>query len=240
MGDKNLREKDFGRCWRPMARVLIVIALTLAVWCAVVFGVPQSTPPPGGGARSVDEVLANVQEVNVAPNAFTRGEPNAPITIVVFSELLCPFCARLEPIQQQLLAKYAGKLKIVFQTFIVHGERARYAHRVAYAAGRQGKFWEVQAYILSNLNEWRNAADYESDERLDALAAQFGLDAARLRQDMKSGEVNQQIDDEIALAGRLGVNGTPCAFINGRRIRGASDFEFYCRVIDALPAGPPR
>jgi len=224
-----------------MARVLIVIALALAVWCAVAFGVPDSpspTPPRPGG--TVADVLADIQEVTVAPNAFTRGEVNAPLTMVVFAELLCPFCAKIEPVQQQLLVKYAGKLKIVFQTFIVHGDQARYAHRVAYAAGRQGKFWEVHTYILTHISEWRNVPDPASDARLDTLAAQFGLDAARLRQDMNSEEVNKQIDDEIALARRLGVTGTPCAFINGRRIRGARDFEFYCQVIDALLAGPPR
>jgi len=190
-----------------------------------------------GERPTFDQEMANVQEVKLAANAFSRGPADAPVTIVTFSELLCPVCGRFDPVIEEVAKKYEGKVRIVFQTFLIHGEKAEFWHRVAYAAGKQGKFWEVVTYLFSTQREWaRNPID-DVDAAIKPLAEKFKLNLAKLKKDMNGDEIKQQIQDEVQLGRQLGVNATPTAIINGRLFRGLRDLEFYSKVIDTLLAG---
>jgi protein-disulfide isomerase len=189
------------------------------------------------GRPSFDEEMANVQDVKPAADAFARGTEGAPIQIVMFTELLCPYCGQLDPIIEQVMKKYEGKARLVFQTYLIHGEKAEFWHRAAYAAGKQGKFWDVVTYLFSTQQEWaRNPID-DVDAALKPLAQKFKLNLSRLKKDMESDEIKQQIKNEVALGQKLGVHGTPAVFINGRFFKGRRDADFYSKVIDTLLAG---
>jgi len=186
---------------------------------------------------SFDEEMANVQEVKPVAGSFSRGPEDAPIQIVMFTELLCPYCGQLDPIIEEVMKKYEGKARLVFQTYLIHGEKADFWHRAAYAAGKQGKFWEVATYLFSTQREWsRNEID-DVDAALKPLAQKFKLNLNRLKKDMESDEIKQQVKDEMALGQKLGVHGTPAVFINGRFFKGRRDVDFYSKVIDTLLAG---
>ena len=78
-----------------------------------------------------------------AGDAPVRGAKDAPVTIVAFSEFQCPFCGRAEGTIEQLLVDYKGKIKYIFRSKVLPNHtKAPMAHAAAYAAGRQGKFWE--------------------------------------------------------------------------------------------------
>ena len=185
---------------------------------------------------SFEEEMANVKEVKVAGNAFARGDENAPITIVLFTEFLCPFCSRVDPIISKLADEYGPKkIRVVFQNFIVHGERAAYWHRAAVAAGKQGKFFEfVHALFESRESLTRTSAEERFEKIIKPLAEKFKLNANKLKKDMESDDVKKQVEDETNFGRGLGVGGTPSIFINGRFFRGARDEAFYRKVIDTL------
>lgn len=214
--------------------LLTVVAVTTS---AVQDSPPTPTPRPGS---TVESVLANSYQVTVAAGSFSRGEPDAQITVVAFMELLCPFCARVTPELERLMRKYDGRIRLVFQSYIVHGDRARKLHRLAYAAGRQGKFWEVEAIIMGNMASWNTDDAAHIDAMIAKLVQDIGLDAERLRRDMDSPEVAQQIDQEVALAKQLSLTGVPTLFINGHKTVGSREFEFIDEVVTRLLSGGKR
>ncbi len=189
------------------------------------------------GRPSFEEEMANVQEVKVAANALSRGPAGAPITIVMFTELMCPFCGQLDPIIEEVMKKYDGKVRLVFQTFLIHGEKANFWHRVAYAAAKQNKFWELANHLFATQKEWSRGDISDVDAVLKPLADKFKLNLGKLKKDMESDEIKKQIETEVELGRSLGVRGTPAVFINGRLFKGRRDVDFYSKVIDTLLAG---
>ena len=200
----------------------------------------QAVPASGQQARkkrpTLEEEMANVKEVKLADNAYSLGNANAPITVVLFTEFLCPYCGRVDPIIDKVAKEFGlDKVRVVFQNYIVHGERAAYWHRVAVAAGKQGKFWEMKKELFAiQRSLGRASQDTAFEEVITPIAKKLGLNLNKLKKDMQSEEVKKQIEEETALGRSLGVRGTPSAFINGRFFRGARDEAFYRQVIEKL------
>jgi len=170
-----------------------------------------------------------IEEVNVGA-APTKGPSNAPITIVIFSDFECPFCARAEATIHELEEKYPGKLRFAFrhQPLPFH-ENARLAARASMAAGEQGKFWEYHDALFAH----QDALDRAS---LEKYAKDLGLDVARFRAALDADKSEAAVAADIAEASRLGISGTPTFFINGRRIIGARPLGELSARIDRLLA----
>lgn len=184
---------------------------------------------------SFEEEMAEVKEFEVIKNSFMTGKKNAPIQIVIFDEFLCPYCARVDPVLHKVVDEYGEKVNFIYQSFIIHGERALYWHKFAYAAGKQGKFWEVTIDLFATQREWiRMPTEEAMGKVIEPMAKKFKLNLAKLKKDMEDESIKKQIDEESALARELGVRGTPNIFINGRAFRGARDEAFYRKVIDKL------
>ena len=103
--------------------------------------------------------------------------------------------------------------------------KARAAHQAAEAAHRQGKFWEMHDRIFAKPKDL-NPTTYLR------YANEMGLDIDRYKSDVSSSSVRKVIDDDLAMAGKLGVTGTPSFFINGRFLSGAQPYGSFARVID--------
>jgi predicted DsbA family dithiol-disulfide isomerase len=140
-----------------------------------------------------------------------RGAPMAPVTIVEFSDFECPHCARAAPLLHRTLREFEGRVKLVFKQYpLDQHPRAAVAARASIAAGRQGKFWEMHDLMFEN----QRALE---DDDLERYATQLGLDLARFRADMASAEAQARVDQDRAEGRRVGVQGTPTVFVNGRR-----------------------
>jgi len=195
-------------------------------------------------AQLEDILKEGPKTVQVPENAYAVGDPNAPITIVSFNELLCPFSAKNDPVLKELQKKYGqDKIRIVYQNFIVHGDQARFFHRALLAAGRQGKFWEFLNDMYATRSEWTRAYDrknFNEDEVFDKVikphVEKLGLDAAKLRQEMGDAAIDEQIDTDTKYGRSLGIAGTPGSFVNGYTVRGAYPQEVYEKIIDKLLA----
>ncbi|MGQ9477037.1 MAG: thioredoxin domain-containing protein [Candidatus Bipolaricaulia bacterium] len=171
----------------------------------------------------------------------TLGSPQAKVTVLEFSDYLCPYCAKFASLTlPQLEADYiaTGKARLVFRSFPVHGDPAVLAALAGLCAHEQGRFWEYHDRLFSiSLNEGGKAL--EDAGRLKKVAAELGLDEARFDDlCLASRKYARAIQDDIAEGERLGVEGTPTFFINGRKILGAQPYETFKRVIEEELAKP--
>jgi protein-disulfide isomerase len=175
----------------------------------------------GAAGESPEEKIekAAIEDVPVGA-AATRGPANAPVTIVVFSDFQCPFCAKAAGTLEQLDQEYPGKLRIAFKhnPLPFHAE-GRVAARAALAAQAQGRFWEYHDALF------QGARAGLGEDALERHAADAGLDAARLGRDMRSPGVEAALAADQAEAARLKIAGTPTLFVNGRRVIGAQPIE---------------
>ncbi len=142
-----------------------------------------------------------------------RGAPMAQVTIVEFSDFECPYCGRAHSILQQVLTEFEGRVRLVFKNYPLTGHpRAMPAARAAVAAGNQRKFWEMHDLLFEHQTQLE-------EEDLESYAQQLGLDMERFRRDMTSAETQRRIEADRAEGQRVGVEGTPTFFVNGRRFR---------------------
>jgi protein-disulfide isomerase len=174
-------------------------------------------------------------EMPVDP-ARLRGDPNAPVTIVEFSDFSCPFCRKVEPTLAELLAKYPGKVKLVYRDFPLSSlhPQAHLAAEASRCAGEQGKYWEYHDLLFAN----------QARQTQDALledARTLKLDDQKLDACLTSGRYKSQVDLDSSLGGRAGVVSTPGFFINGNFISGAQPAASFEKIIDEeLSASSPK
>ena len=170
--------------------------------------------------------IAKDVDISGAP---AKGPDKAPVTIIVFTDFQCPFCIGLEPMLNQIFEKNKDKVKMVFKNFPLQMHpMAEPAHRAAWAAGQQGKFWEFHDRLFkSELNGQQQL----SPALIETTAKDIGLDMARFKTDMESPAAKERIVKDITDGERAQVTGTPTVLINGRRPEQRS-LEFYQRMID--------
>jgi protein-disulfide isomerase len=166
-----------------------------------------------------------------------RGASDAPVTIIEFSDFHCPFCRRIQPVLDQLRAKYSDKIKIVFRDFpldSLHPE-ARAAAESARCATEQGKFWEFHDKIFAGNPDGSPAT-------LARFAQELGMDSAAFEACRTSGKYKSSILASNQEGTQLGITGTPTFFVNGRMLVGAQPLEAFVRVIDEelAAAGSPQ
>lgn len=153
--------------------------------------------------------LSAIHTLPVGTSAV-KGAVNAPVTITVFDDFQCPYCARLVPTLEQVLAAYPGKVRLVFKHFPLSMHQFAKAAAVASIAARnQGKFWEMHDQLFDNYN----ALD---DAKIRELAQASGLDMARFDNDIKSPALAQEVAADMQLGAQVGIRGTPTAYVNGK------------------------
>ena len=185
---------------------------------------------PGSVAVASAAGTVSVDKLDLS-RAPVRGQPQAPITIIEFSDLQCPFCARVTPTLQELMKQYPNQVRWVFKNFPLdfHAD-SPLAHAAALAAGRQGKFWEMHDLIFANQHTLKR-------DNLLAEARSLNLNMDRFTADLDSADVKRQLEADKKEGQELGVNGTPAFFINGKSFSGAMPMEqFQAAINNALAA----
>lgn len=135
----------------------------------------------------------------------------AAVTIVEFSDFECPYCGLATPIIRSLVSEFEGQVRIVFKHYPLSGhENAIPAAKAAIAAMRQGKFWEMHDLLFAHQEELQ-ASDF------DRYAAEIGLDLERFHDDMENPETGALVELNRSEGRRIGVEGTPSIYINGRK-----------------------
>lgn len=158
--------------------------------------------------------------------ADPRTREEALITVAVFSDYQCPYCARADATLQQVAEAYGDRVRIVMKQMpLPMHAHARQAAVAALAAGDQGKYWEMHERLFAN----RQALDPVSLER---HAQELGLDVARFKQSLADPAHQARIQQDLAEAAALGIRGTPAFFINGRQLLGARPAAAFQQALE--------
>ena len=156
-----------------------------------------------------------------------RGPEQAPVTLVEYGDLECPYCGQAEPVIRELLSDF-GELRYVWRHLPLNDvhPHAQLAAEAAEAAGAQGQFWEMHDALLAHQSELEV-------KHLVRYAADLGLDLERFREDLRKRKGSPRIAEDVETAERSGVSGTPTFFINGRRHYGAYDIGTLSAAVHA-------
>jgi protein-disulfide isomerase len=158
------------------------------------------------------------------------GPADALVTIVMFSDFQCPYCAQLKDVAHAIVEKHSD-VRIVFRNLpLPMHARAREAALAALAAHRQGKFWEMHDLLFAEQKAL-------GDADFGALAERIGLDTAKFASDVADPELERIVAEDEALAASFGVQATPTSFVNGRVVRGAPPLGAFESAIDTARTG---
>jgi protein-disulfide isomerase len=141
------------------------------------------------------------------------GNARASHSIVLFTDLECPFCARLDAQLRGFVSSHPDVKVVVRQRPLPMHQHARTWARAAIAADVQGK--------TALFMEKAFAEKDRSDATLDKVAGESGLDVDRLHRDMESAATAELLRADEALGDKLNARGTPTSFVDGQRVIGA-------------------
>jgi protein-disulfide isomerase len=166
----------------------------------------------------VEDDTDKIEDVRVG-EAPVRGVSNAKSTIILYSDYQCPYCAKVEKTLAELEHQHHGDVRIAFKNSpLAFHTNAKLAAKAAFAAERQGKFWEYHDALFAHQRELDRAS-------LVQYASDLGLDTGRFERDLDDAGINAKVEADMAEARRLNVQGTPTMFVDGRRVTGSQSIE---------------
>lgn len=142
------------------------------------------------------------------------GPANAPVTVVMFSDMQCPACAATHPVVKDVVAEFGEKVRFVVRDFPlvnIH-PHALEAAAAANAAYKQGKYWDYIEILYRHQDEFGTAA-------FKRFAAEAGLNEQRFAIDLTDEKAVDEIRSDVADGESYGVSATPTIFINGLKVR---------------------
>lgn len=266
-------EKTAVRVQRIFLGLLILSAMLLLAACNGTSGDdPTSTtapevedcvadgscsPGPEGESTSTGTTIAGwtVEGTYLGlPVGFTEegypfiGEPAAAVTLVEFSDYLCPFCSRhTNQTTPALLLEYgnSGEVNFVYRDFPLVGlhPTAPSGHQASLCVVEQGAvlFWEYHDTLYRQQDQWANLPD--PNEYLAQTAEAIGADMAAYDECVASGRTTPIVDQRVAAGTAAGFNGTPSFHLldnedgSSYDIVGAQPLEVFATAVDALLAG---
>jgi protein-disulfide isomerase len=209
---------------------------------------PTALPPatktaaPDPTDSDSTEPVPGPTPVSIAPanDAMVLGDPDAPVTIVEFSDYQCPYCASyVANTWSQIRSEFidTGRVRYVFKDYPLSGlhPRAPQAHAAARCAGDQGAYWGMHDRLFRDQSEWGSGSD--PGTVFEGFAADLGLEANSFQTCLESGTWDDAVDGDVAEGASLGVRGTPTFFVNGYPLVGARPFELFEQVVELAEEG---
>ncbi|OGZ20366.1 MAG: hypothetical protein A2626_00945 [Candidatus Nealsonbacteria bacterium RIFCSPHIGHO2_01_FULL_38_55] len=185
---------------------------------------------PSAAQPSQIENQPTIQAFEITKSNHIRGDFDAPITLVEFSDFECPFCERHYQTLNKILNDYNGKVRLVYKHFpLGFHPNAQKAAEASECADEQGKFWEYHDKLFENLT----ASGY-SLANFKKWAGDLGLNEREFNDCLDSGKFAQKVQADFQEGSEKEVNGTPATFVNGELISGALPYELFKQAIDGL------
>jgi protein-disulfide isomerase len=172
----------------------------------------------------VDEWLAPpLEEID-----HVRGEPGAPLELVMFGDFQCPFCLGAQKSLRRVRERLGERLLFAFRHLPIPERHplAPMAAEASEAAAAQARFWEYHDALYA-------AQPKLSRETMLAVGRDLGLDAERIAAELDSGAHAERIGRDLASAEASGATGTPTFFVNGSRFYGAYDASSLIEALEA-------
>ncbi len=237
MGRRARRRREQQRPTRPSRRLRylgILAGMAAAAAVVAILIVVSLAPWENDGEGTPSEfVVPTPRPADIPRDGTTLGNPDAPLTIVEYSDFLCPFCSRaaldtVPQIEEEYVA--AGRVKLVFKHFVVHGQQAVLAAGAAQCASEQNAFWVYHDMLYLNAE----SVDF-SIENLKQFAVELRLDTDSFNTCLDSERYIDKLAADVDGARRRGVNSTPTFFVGQTQIVGAKSYaEFKAAIEDEL------
>jgi protein-disulfide isomerase len=156
-----------------------------------------------------------------------KGNANASVTIVEFTDFQCPSCAQQHPVMERIVSEFGDRVRLVVRDFpLSQHANAPKAAEAAEAAREQGKYWEYVTVLFRNQSAL-------GVDKLKQYASEVGLDRARFDAALDSGKFAEKVQRDVIDGDKLGINGTPTLYINGKRVSDRS-YEGLKATLEAV------
>jgi protein-disulfide isomerase len=223
---------------RRAARAVCTVGLVALGACADRPAQGAAAAPPGGR-------VVSLHGVDLTGAGFDYGDPNAPVTVIEFSDFGCGYCAlfaletypELERDYVDAGTVYWKQVPFITGMFRMFPNSVE-AARTAECAAEQGAYPAMHDRLYSEQRAWKRTGD--ADALFGQLARQEQLDSARFAACYTSGRTDQRTARNTAAAQQLGVRATPTFFVNGRKGEGALPLDVFRRVLTEAAAQKGR
>lgn len=224
--------------------VAIIFAGTIiGVSVIVSTKIKSTTQPQNIGQQVAGQPTGNLEAVNkVTSKDHIRGNPNAKITIVEYSDTECPFCKQFHQTMKQIIAEYgdSGKVAWVYRNFPLDqlhpkARKESEALECANEVGGNDKFWEY----TDRLYEVTPSNNRLEESELPKIAQYVGLDVQKFNSCLSSGKYAQHVEDDVKNATETGGNGTPWSILvtkDGKKypLSGAQPYNSVKQTIEGI------
>jgi protein-disulfide isomerase len=238
----NARDLLAMRRFAPLPRPFPVLAIVLPVLAAgcggrnggeIDFGVPPAGTP-GSPFAAIDPATdLPIAVVPERPGAPSLGPADAPLHVVVFTDLECFHCRRHHRTLAALRERYGDRMRLTVRHYPLASHRwAALAAEAAVAAERADRFWEFLEHL------WAPPPIPPTPEAILEAAAAAGLDPEALREDLRTERNRPTVEQDVRDGWSAGVRATPTTFFNGRCVVGAESPDRLAAVCEALLASP--
>jgi|SRR3989344_2633226 len=162
-------------------------------------------------------------------NHPVRGNPSAPINIIEFACLQCPYSKEAEPVVRQVLDAYPDKVKLTFFFFPLPQHRnGQLTARAAMCAAEQGKFWEYHDLLFEKQSTFDNSVDATTAAgNMKKYAVQAGVNSTKFDDCLDNLKTQNRVLDDYDIGKKLGLQGTPTFFIGDTELVGPQTFETF-------------
>lgn len=223
--------KEERKAKRARSRMALWISVIAGLMLMVIGIVWVAAPPSSDVAGRPDPSL-----IEISQDEWIKGNPNAPVTLVEYSDFQCPTCGTYFPILKELSGEFGDRLRIVYRHYpLDFHAHSTLAAQATEAAGKQGQFWRMHDLIFSQQKDWSERVG-SARSVFVGYAQEIGLDMARFEADLDSAEVKQAVEADRRSGDRLGVEGTPTFFLNGVKIQNPRGYNPFKNLIEKVIA----
>lgn len=196
--------------------VIIVAAAVILAGLLIFISIPRTETASGN--VNYEELTQEIDHSGAL--GFAIGDPDAPVTLEVYSDFSCPHCYSLSSVIHRVIGELAanGQVRVVYKPIaFVNPPYSGPAATAAICAGEQGQFWQMHDQIWALYGQYRSAGAY-TRPALFSLAEDLNLDMDAFSTCFDSPETASEVQAVIDEALGMGIYGTPTLLANGQQI----------------------
>ncbi|MDE1970595.1 MAG: thioredoxin domain-containing protein [Patescibacteria group bacterium] len=166
----------------------------------------------------------------VSSQDLVMGSSTSRVVLIEYSDFQCPACGAYYPLVKQITSEYQGRIQFVYRNFpLPQHKNAKLAIAAAYAADKQGRFWEMHDALFEHQPSWAESNNAEA--LFITYAGDLHLNVTQFTSDLHSPEIQQRVDSDYEQAVKAGINSTPSFFLDGARIQ-PQNYDAFKSAID--------
>jgi protein-disulfide isomerase len=200
----------------------------ILIWAVLILGLVGATWGMAKLASSPSDQTVLLTN-SVSDSDWIKGKRDAKVVLVEYSDFQCPACAAYAPIVNRITEEFGDRIAFVYRHFpLSYHQQAELAARVAEAAGKQGKFWEMSDLIFVNQKDWAEKSN--ARETFISYAQLLNLDMNQFGTDLDSTAVKKEVENDY-LSGTAIIDSTPTFFLNGEKVQNPQGYDALREII---------